>query len=110
MSLSDEKIVFRDEPCSSDVRKANLYPSKGTHGVAYKNHCLLDSYGCAPPQKLSGIFIKRNEHCLCLYKIQGLISKRGCFCTSFCVNIIYFVKLSKDFYYAVLKFYYQTNS
>ena len=42
-----------------------------------KNENYFDSYGCAPPQKLSKFKIKRNGYCLYLeYILQGLTSKK----------------------------------
>ena len=54
LSLNDVRIYLRDGP-SSDIGIVNLHPSKGTHWVAYINKN-FDSFGCAPPNKLSKYF------------------------------------------------------
>ena len=71
LGLSDVGIYLRDGPFPSDIGIVNLHPSKGTHWVCYINENYLDSYGCAPPKKLSKFIIKRNGHCLYSeYQIQ----------------------------------------
>ena len=68
------------DPFESDVRIVNLYPSKGTHWVAYITHTYFDSYGYSPPNKPSWSILKRNGSCLFSdYKLQGLTSKRDSF-------------------------------
>ena len=61
----DSKVGFylRDGPFSSDIGVLSLHPLKGTHFVVYRNENYFDSYGCAPPEKLSKFIIKRNGHC-----------------------------------------------
>ena len=71
LGLNDIWIYIGDGPFSSDKRIVNLHLSKGTHWVAYINETFFDSYGCAPPQKLCKIIMKRNGGCLYSeYKIQ----------------------------------------
>ena len=71
-----------------------LLPSKGTHWVVYINENFFDSYGCAPPQKLSNINMKQNGHCLYSeYKIQGLMKKKDSYCASYCLYILYLTKV-----------------
>ena len=68
---SDVGIYLRDGPFESDIGIVNLHPSKGTHWVCYINENYFDSYGCAPPKKLSKFIIKRNGYCLYSeYQIQ----------------------------------------
>ena len=64
IGLDNVGIYLRDGPFSGDIGIVNLHPSKGTHWVAYKNENNFNSYGCAPPQKLSKIIIKRKGYCL----------------------------------------------
>ena len=56
-------IYLGDGPFSSDIGLVNLHPSRGTHWVVYMKENFFDSYGCAPPQKLSKFIIKQNGHC-----------------------------------------------
>ena len=71
LSLDDVGIYLRDGSFKSDIDIVNLHPSKGTHWVCYINENYFDSYGCAPPKKLSKFIIKRNGHCLYSeYQIQ----------------------------------------
>ena len=73
LGLSDVGFYLRDGPFESETGVVNLHPSKGTHWVVYISENYFDSYGCAPPQKLSKIIIKRKGYCLYSeYKIQGL--------------------------------------
>ena len=58
------QIYLGDGPFSSDIGIVNLHPTKGTHWVCYINEKYFVSNGCAPPQKLSKFFIKRNGYCL----------------------------------------------
>ena len=68
----------------SDIGIVNLHLCKGTHWVCYINESYFDSYGCAPPQKLSKFIIKRNGHCLYSEnKIQELTNKKDSHCASF---------------------------
>ena len=92
-------------PFKSDIGSVNLHPSKGTHWVSYLNENYFDSYGCAPPKKLSKFVIKRNGDCL-YYEYQ--IQKNDSFCASYCFYIIYLTKIvGIDFKSAVLNLYYQ---
>ena len=98
-------IYLRDGVSESDIGIVNLHPSKGTHWVVYIDENYFDSYGCAPPKKLSKFIIKRNGYCLYSeYQIQ----KNDSFCSSYCLYIIYLTKvLNNDFKRAVLNLYYQ---
>ena len=70
-------IFLRDGDFSKNYGMVNLYPSRGSHLVIYKNGNCFDSYGCAPQQKLSKVIIKRNGYCLYSeYKIPGLKNRR----------------------------------
>ena len=108
LTLKDVGIYLRDGPFKSDIGIVNLHPSKGTHWVSYLNENYFDSYGCAPPKKLSKFIIKRNGYCLYSeYQIQ----KNDSYCASFCLYLIYLTKvLGKDFRSAVLNLYYQRFS
>ena len=108
LSLNDVGIYLRDGPFESDIGIVNLLPSKGTHWVTYINENYFDSYGCAPPKKLSKFIIKRNKYCLYSeYQIQ----KNDSFCASYCLYIIYLTKvLGIEFKSAVLDLYYQKFS
>ena len=105
LSLNDVGIYLRDGPFSSDIGTVNLHPSKGTHWVCYINENYFDSYGCAPPKKLSKFIIKRNKYCLYSeYQIQKIDS----YCASYCLYIIYLIKIvGINFKSAVLNLYYQ---
>ena len=71
LSLNEVGIYLRDGPFSSDIRIVNLHPFRGTHWILYIHECYFDSYGCAPPKKLSKFIIKRNGYCLYSeYQIQ----------------------------------------
>ena len=59
-SLTDVEIFLRNGPFASDVGIVSLHPSKGTYWVAYIDANYFDSYGCAPPNKLSRFLKKRN--------------------------------------------------
>ena len=98
-------IYLRDGPFSSDIGIVNLHLSKGTHWVTYINENYFDSYGCLSPKKLSKFIVKRIEYCLYSeYQIQ----KNDSFCASYCLSIIYLIKvLGIDFKSAVLNLYYQ---
>ena len=108
LSLNDVAINLRDDPFKSDIGIVNLHPSKGTHWVSYLNENYFDSYGCAPPKKLSKFIIERNGYCLCSeYQIQ----KNDNFCASYCLYILYLTKvLGINFKSAVLNFYYRSFS
>ena len=108
IGLDNVNIYLKDGPFSCDIGIVNLHPSKGTHWVCYTNENYFDSYGCAPPKKLSKFIIKLNGYCLYSeYQIQ----KNDRFCASYCLYIIYLVKvLGKDFKSAVLNLYYQRFS
>ena len=109
IGLDNVNIYLRDGLFSSDIGIVNLHPSKGTHWVCYLNENYFDSYGCAPPGKLSKFIIKHYKHCLYSeYKIQGLTNKRDSYCASYCLYILYLTKvLGIDFKSAVLNLYYQ---
>ena len=81
---------------------------KRTHWVAYKNENFFVSYGCPPPQKLSGFNMKRNGCSLFSeYRIEDL----DAFWAAYCLYIIYVTKgIGIDFKSAVLNYYYQTCS
>ena len=82
MSLNDVRIYLKYGQFESDIGIDTLHPTKGTHWVVYNNGNHFDSYGCAPPLKLSKLITKRNGQCLFSeYKIQGLTSKKDCYCT-----------------------------
>ena len=102
-------IYLGDGPFESAIRIVILHPFRGSHWVLYINGNYFDSYGCAPPQKLSKFIIKRNAHCYYSEsKAQGLTSKRDFYCASYCLNILYLTKvLGVDFKSAVLNLYYQ---
>ena len=108
LSLNDVGIYLRDGPLKSDIVIVNLHPSRGTHWVCYINENYFDSYGCAPPEKLSKFIIKRIGYCLYSdYQIQ----KNDSFCASYCLYIIYLTKvLGIDFKSAILNLYYQRFS
>ena len=90
LSLNDVGAYLRDGPFESDVGIVNLHQSKVTHWISYLNENDFDSYGCAPPKKLSKFIIKRNGHCLYSeYQIQKNVS----FCASYCSYIIYLTKV-----------------
>ena len=97
-------IFFRNGPFPSDVGIVSLNPSKGTYWDAYINSNFFDSYGCAPPNKLSRFIIKRNGYCLYSeYKIQDL----DCFCVTYCLYITYLKKVvGRDFKSAALTLYF----
>ena len=74
IGLDNVNNYLRNGPFSSDIGIVNLHPSKGTHWVCYINENYFDSYGCAPPKKLSKFIIKQNEYCLYSeYQIQKMI-------------------------------------
>ena len=104
LSLNDVAIYLRDGPFTGDVGIVNLYPSKGTHWVCYKNEKYFDSYGCVCPKKLSKTNIKRKVFCLySAYQNQNN--------DSYCLHIIYLTKtVGIDFKSAVLNLYYQRFS
>ena len=100
IGLKNVGIYLRDGPFESDIGIVILHPSRGSHWVCYINENYFDSYGCVCPKKLSKFIIKRNRHCLYSeYQIQ----KNDSFCASYCLYIIYLVKvLGIDFKSAVL--------
>ena len=53
IGLDNGNLYLRDEPFSRDIGVVNSHPSKGSHWVCYLNENYFDSYGCAPPRKLS---------------------------------------------------------
>ena len=98
-------IYLRDGDFSKNYGIVNLHPSRGTHWVCYINENYFDSYGCVGPKKLSDFIIKRNGYCL--YS-EHQIQKIDSFCASYCLYIIYLVKvLGIDFKSAVLNLYFQ---
>ena len=105
-------IYVRDWSFSSGIEIVNLHPSKGSLWVFCINENYFDSYGFVPPRKLSKFNTKRYGHCLCSeYKIQGLTNKRGSYCATYCLYILYFTKgLGIDFKSAVLNSLYQRIS
>ena len=58
------RIFSRDGPFPFDIGIVSLHLSKGTHWVCFINENYFDRYGCAPPQKLSELIIKRKGYCL----------------------------------------------
>ena len=102
-------IYLRDGPFSSDIGIVNLHLSKRTHWVCYIKENFFDSYGCVCLKKLSKFVIKQNGHCFYSeYKIQDLTSKEDRYCASYCLYILYLLKvLGIDFKPAVLNLYYQ---
>ena len=109
LSLSDISVYLRDGPFDSDIGLVNLHPFECTHWVLYIHENFFDSYGCAPPQKLSKYIIKLNGLCFYSeYKIQRLTNKRDSYCTRYCLYIIYLTKvISLDFQSAVFNLNYQ---
>ena len=105
LSLNEVGIYLRNGPFKSNIGIVNLHPSKGTHWVCFIHQNFFDSYGCSPPKKLSKFIKKRSGYCLYSeYQIQ----KNDSFCASYCLYIIYLVKvLGLDFKSAVLNLYYQ---
>ena len=105
MGLHNVGIYLREGPFSSEIGIVNLHPSKGAHWVLYIHERYFDSYGITPPKKLSKFIIKQNGHCIYSeYKIQGLTNKRDSYCASYCLYIIYLIKIiGNDFKSAVLK-------
>ena len=72
--LNNVGIYLRDGSFSSDIDVVNLHHFRGSHWVCYINENYFDSYGCAPPKKLSKFIIKRNGYCLYSeYQIQKMI-------------------------------------
>ena len=108
LSLNDVGIYLRDGLFESNVGIVNLHPLKFTLWVSYLNENYFDSYGCAPPKKLSKFIIKRNGYCLYSdYQIQ----KNDSLCGSYCLYITYLTKIvGIDFKTAVLNLYYQRFS
>ena len=106
---SNVGIYLRDGSFSSDIGVVNLHPSKGTHWVCYIDENFFDSYGFVCPKKLCKFIIKRNGYCIYSeYKIQGLTSERDSYCASYCLYIIYLIKvIGLDFKNSVLNLYYQ---
>ena len=108
LSLDVVGIYLRDGPFKSDIGIVNLHPSKGTHCVCYINENYFDSYGCAPPKKLSKFIKKRNGYCLCS---ENQLQKSDSYRCRYCLYTIYLTKvIGIDFKSAVLKSYYQRFS
>ena len=101
-------IYLRDGPFQTNIGIVNLHPSKGTHWVYYINENYFDSYGVVCPKKLFKFIIKRNGYCS--YS-EYQIKKNDSICASYCLYIIYLVKvLGIDFKSGVLNLYYQKFS
>ena len=74
IGLYDVGIYLRDGDFKFNIGIVHLHSSRGSHWVCYINENYFDSYGCAPPKKLSKFIIKRNGHCLYSeYQIQKMI-------------------------------------
>ena len=108
IGLNNVGINLGDGQFQYDIGIVNIHPSKGTHWMCYINKKYFDSFGCAPPKKLSKFIIKRNAYCLYSeYQIQ----KNDSFCASCCLYIIYLTKvICIDFKSAVLNLYHQRFS
>ena len=108
LSLNNVAKYLRDGVFSSDIGVVNLHPFQGSHWICYINENYFDSYGCAPPKKLSKFIIKRNRYCL--YS-ENQIQKNDSYCASYCLYIIYLTKVVRiDFKSAVLNLFYQRFS
>ena len=106
--LNDVGIYLRDGPFESDIGVVNLHPFRGTHWILYIHESYFDSYGCAPPKKLSQFIIKRYGRC---FYSEYQKQKNDSFCASYCLYIIYLTKvIGIDFKSAVLNLYYQRFS
>ena len=105
LGLSDVGIYLRDGSFLGDIGIVNMHPSRGTNWILYVDENYFDSYGCAPPKKLSKFIIKRNGYCLYSeYQIQ----KTDSCCASYCLYILHLTKvLGIDFKSTVLNLYYQ---
>ena len=105
--MNDIGIYLQDGPFEPDLGIFNVHRTKGTNWIVYINEIYFDSYGYAPPKKLSRFIIKRNGYCLFSeQKIQSLRNERDSYCASFCLYKIYLTKvLGIDFKPAVLNFY-----
>ena len=89
LGLNDIGIDLLNRPLEFDIGIVNLHPTEGTLWVLHINETYFDSYGCAPPKKLSKFVIKRNGHCLYSeYEIQCLTSKRDRYCATYCLYIL----------------------
>ena len=108
ISLSEVGFYLGDCPFTTDAGMVTLHPTNETDCVANINENYFVSHGCSPPRKLSRFILKRNRHFqYSEHKIQGL----DCFCTAFCLYIIYLRKIiGIDFKSAILKMYYQAVS
>ena len=105
IGLNNVNIYLRNGPFSSDIGIVNLHPTRGSHWVSYIHENYFDSYGITPPRKLSKFIIKRNGYCL--YS-ENQRQKEDSFCGSYCLYIIYLIKvLGIDFKSVVLNLYYQ---
>ena len=51
--LNNVGMYLQDGSFESEIGIFDFYPPKRTHWVAYINKYFFDSYGCAPPHKLS---------------------------------------------------------
>ena len=108
IGVDNVNIYLRDGTFSSDIGLVNLHSSKGTHWVSYLNGNYFDSYGSAPPKKLSKFITKQNG--FCLYS-QHQIQKSDSFCASYCFYLIYLTKVEGiGFKSAVLNLYYRRFS
>ena len=105
LNLKDVWIYLRDDPFKSDIGIVNIHPFRGIHWLCHINENYFDSYGCAPPEKLSKFIIKRNGYCL--YSEYQMHKNDG-FCASYCLYTIFLTKvIGIDFKTVVLKLYYQ---
>ena len=105
LSLNVVGIYLRDGLFEFDIGIVKLHPSNSSHWVCYIIEIYFDSYGCSPPKKLSKFIIERNGYCLYSeYQIQ----KNDSLCASYCLYIIYLVKvLGIVFKSAVFNLYHQ---
>ena len=112
LHLIDLEISLRDGPLKTNIGIVNLHPFRGLHWVIYVHESYFASYGITTPNKLSKFIVKWIGHCLYPeYKIQGVTSKRDCFCAAPCLYIVDLTKVfGIDFKSAVLNLYYQSIS
>ena len=97
LSLNDVGIYLGDGPFKFDIGIVNLHPLKRTHWIVYLDENYFNSYGCAPPQKLSDFNIKGIGACLhSEHKNQGLTNKKDSSCASYCLYIYYINDIKKN--------------
>ena len=105
LGLNNVGIFLRDGSFPTDIGFVILHLSKGTHWVLYINENYFDSYGCAPPKKISKFIFKRSGYC---FYSEHQKQKNNSLCASYCLYIIYLTKVKGiDFKSAVLSLYYQ---